>query len=304
MDPNQPNNTWPPQPQQPSGPPPQPDGGPPPPQSFAPPSLPAQPPTVIQPQAPQPSYQGQPVPPQPTPFAPPSGPASSYQTWQQPASLSGAPSSGKKVALIIGIAVAVLLVLGGIGAFFLLKNHSNPISSVKNNLTGSKDVQDRTDGTLDLSKLIDKQTSIKAQDIQAKLNQQINLSDGLSYMVTKVDRNWQSASTYLKPDSGKEIVKITLVVGNRAKEGGRYVSSIDFKLENSAGGLLTSEYVTAEDEADTLISGDVSPGKQVKGAIFFTVDSGEKLGGLLTEDKYTNYDTNKEVTLKSKVALE
>ncbi len=201
-----------------------------------------------------------------------------------------------KKILIIAAAVAVLLTSKG--------GTSNPVPNLTNTIKGNSDIVDRKGGTLDLSTRVDKQVTIKAQDLKAKLNQQANLSDGTSYMVTNVERNWTSTSRYLQASTGKELMKIAVVVGNKNKEGNTYVTSSLFKIKNSAGGLQDSEFVSDQDLPDALKGQDVAPGKQVKGAIIFTVDNGEKISVLVTNDKYKNYTTNQEIIVNSEVALE
>ncbi|MDB5166175.1 MAG: hypothetical protein JWM37_247 [Candidatus Saccharibacteria bacterium] len=257
-----------------------------------------------QPQVVQPMY----GPPQPAtvpqPLMPPYGqtPQSPYVTNYSASSDDG--SNTKKIILIV---VAMLVVLGiAIAAVLLLTKKggsSNPVSNAVSSVTGgTKDIVSRPDGTLDLSTLIDEQTSIKEQTLKAKPNQQINQVDGLSYMVTGVHRNFTSNSTYVKAGPGKELVKIDLVVGNRQKSGDQYISSSNFQARNSAGGLQDSEYVTTEDESDALDSQNVAPGKQIKGSIIFEVDPNEEVT-LVSINKYKNYTDNKEVTVQSEVAL-
>jgi hypothetical protein len=210
-------------------------------------------------------------------------------------------SKGKFVMIAI-VGVVILALLGGL-AWWLLGSGNNPISSVVNNVTGGSDVTDRNDGTLDLGSLIDKDVAIKSQSLTGKLNQQINLSDGLSYMVTKVERDVASPSKFVKVDAGKELIKVTLVVGNRAKSGDLYVYSSTFQVKNSAGGLQASEFITDDEAADVLSNVTVNPGKQTTGTLFFMVDKGEAVS-LATEAKYQRIGGSETATLTSEVALQ
>lgn len=226
----------------------------------------------------------------------------SHGHWQPPThSGSSYPThGGQNTKLIVIIAAAVFVLLLAVGIFFVMKGN-NPVSNLTNSITGNSDVVDRSDGTLDLSELIDPVDTIKNQDITAKLNQQVNLSDGSSYMVTSVERNWTNPE--VKAASGKELIKVNVVVGNKSKEGGLYFSDNFFRLKNSAGGLQDSEYVTEEEVPDMLVGGEVAPGKQKKGAIIYEVDKDEQLGGLITEDKYTKFGSDDEITVKSIVTF-
>lgn len=209
-----------------------------------------------------------------------------------------AHSNNNMTMMLIAAGIVVLALVGG-GIWWFTSSGGNPLSSI----TGGGDVVSRSDGTLDLSTLVDTQKDIKAQDIKAKLNQQVNLADGLSYMVTKVERNWQTDSVYLQPKAGKELIRISLVVGNKAKEGNSYISSSLFRLKNSAGGLQTAEFPTKEEDPELLEGDDVAPGKQVKGTVIFEVDKDEKVLFATTQD-YQNYSTNEKVTIASEVTLE
>lgn len=246
------------------------------------------------PQTPQPGYPSSPTP-----------PVYGYSQLSQPMSFQQ-PSSGTKLKKIIIASAAVLVVAALAGGAVLLshKSTNNPISSLTNAVKGDSDVVSRSDGTLDLSKLIDDQTTIKNQDIKAKLNQQVNLSDGTSYMILSVARNFTTDSIFLKAGSGKELVKVSLVIGNKKKEGNLYADASIFKIKNSAGGLQEPVYANSSDLADAINSQDVAPGKQLKGSIVFEVDKDEPINAILTSDQFKNYSTNENVTINSEVALQ
>lgn len=206
----------------------------------------------------------------------------------------------KKIGLII-IALVVLTIIGG--GFLLASKGNNPVSDIANSIGGSGEVVDRSDGTLDLSNLTDTQETIKNQDLKAKLNQQVNLSNGMSYMATGVERNFVANSEFLKAADGKELIKIDMVVGNKDKQNSLYVYYGFFSIKNSAGGLQKPLYADEKDITDPLISGELASGKQIKGAIIFEVDKDEQIDFLITEDKYENYSTKDQVELKSEVSL-
>ncbi len=217
-----------------------------------------------------------------------------------------------KIVIIAGVAFVVLtfaaiFILAFIANVQKRKNAAEGTSSTSNSASATDstaaataDVVDRKDGTLDLGTLINPQTTIKDQAVKAKLNQQLNMSDGLSYMITSVDRNFVANSKYLKATDGKELIKVNVVFGNRAKSSDRYMSGNDFALKNSSGGLQQYEYATADEVPDVLKGTNVEPGKQAKGSIIFKVDKNEKIS-IVTEEKYTNYTTKKDVSVTSEV---
>ncbi len=263
------------------------------------PQQPIQPQQPQQPETPQPLVQpampAQPI--TPDPMAAP-----------QPPMMSANSGGGKsKKGLVIVLILLAVLVLAGIGAgaYFLLSGSNSPASSITNAVKGGSDVQDRSDGTLDVSNLIeDKQTSLKNQDIKAKLNQQVNLSDGTSFMITKVERNYVSDSKYVKADAGKELVKVSVVVGNRLKSGTVYATSGMFKGTNAAGGSISPEFLSKEDVTDAIVGTSIDPGKQLAGVIIYEVDSGEVLQSIVVTNKYKNYTTEETIEVKGTVSLQ
>lgn len=288
MDPNQPSNPYqtPPQPIPQDGVQPQAMPG----QVAGNPGI--QQPPVVQQSQPLPTYPSTPPPPAPV-----------YGVQQPMSPLPTPPGSNRKKLVIIIAAVVAVCLLGG-GAFLLTRGGGDsPVSNLTNTIKGGGDIVDRKDGTLDLSDLIDKQASIKTQDLKAKLNQQVNLSDGISYMVTSVERNFTPESRSLKAGTGKELVKVTVVAGNKSKKGSAYISSSLFQIRNSAGGLINTEYVAKSEMPDVLKGESIEPGKQLKGTLVFEVEKDEKLAALVTEKQYKNYSSDKVVTIKSEVAL-
>ena len=184
---------------------------------------------------------------------------------------------------------------------------SNPISDITNKITGGADVIDRSDGTLDLGNLIDRQETIKDQELKAGLNQQLNLSDGISYMVTGVERNFSGESRYLQPDADKEFIKVNIVVGNRNQDRSEYISKRFFKIKNSAGGLQSPIFVSQSDLPDAFTGSSVDAGKQLKGVLVYEINKDEPITVLVTESEYKSLlatDKDVRVSVKSEVTLQ
>lgn len=250
------------------------------------------PPVVGQPVAPQQFGPAQPMAPQP--MAP--------QSFNSTAS----SNSSSKLKIIIPAALVAIVILG-VAGFLLTKkdssSSSNPVTNVVNKVKGNSEVVSRSDGTLDLSTLIDKQESIKNQDVKAAMNQQVNLANGMSYMVTKVERNFVPASKYAAASAGKEMVKVTIVAGYRAKSGTLYLSQSDFTLKTAIGAEVRGEFSIDSDLPDRLKSTTLDPGKQVSGAIMYEVPKDEKIAAIITEDNYKNLSSSEKVAIKSTVTL-
>lgn len=264
------------------------------------PQQPQQQPVEPSPQPYQPPTQpSQPTPPAPQ-FTPPpvTPPQYAPPVEQQP---YAPPSAAPNKKLLLIIAAAVIVIAGVVVWFFFLRG-SSPLAGI----FGTAEVVNRSDDTLDVSSLIDSQATIKNQDIKAGLHQQINLNDGTSYMVTGVQRNFTATTgSFIKAHAGKELIKVSVVVGNRDKQNSIYVTGSMFKLKNSAGGLQSPEFIDQQDTPDALVSGDLAAGKQTKGAIVFEVDANEKNLSLVLENKYEGFgDASKKATLHSEVKLD
>ncbi len=324
MNPMDPNQPYQPQPQPASQPIPTPFPAPPaaPPQPYAAAPAPmAAPAAPVEPQpfTPQPNMQPAQPAPAPNPFAAPVQPPSPFAPHSQSQPMAQMPpqqpqpampiahhgTNSRPPIMIIAVVAGVLLLAGaGAASYFLFfnQNGSGP-AGLLGNIGGTPDVMDRPDGTLDLSNLIDTDKTIKNQSIKAKIKQQVSLSDGLTYMVTAVERNYVSSSKYFKPNAGKEFVRVSFVVGNRDKKTSLYLSSSQFKAKNSAGGLRAAEYATDEDVADAMVAQEIDGGKQVKGSYVFQVDKGETFS-IVTNQEYVKLGSDgQKATLASEVSL-
>ncbi len=95
--------------------------------------------------------------------------------------------SGKKIAVSM---VILLLIVAAVTIFIVAGGGSNQSAVAPKKSTQQAadpalaDVASRPDGVLDLSKKIDGSTSVKAQSVQAKVNEQVNLT---GVILTKLD---------------------------------------------------------------------------------------------------------------------
>ena len=242
---------------------------------------------------------------------PTSAPVSTDQTQTPP--ILGAPKSKK--GLIIGLIAggAVLLVGLAILLFFLLGNKGsdtastgNPVvDAVKDVVTPENEVVDRPDGTLDLSDKVDGNKEVANQDITAKLNQQVNLSDGGSFMVTKVERNFTGFDArYFKVKEGEEAVAVTIVAGSRSTAG-TGINKNALTLSAPSNDAIKSTFASSLAKVDGLLdsANNLEEGQQVSGKLLWIVKSGETPLALKYSVSYTNYTTAAVVTLKAAINL-
>ena len=251
---------------------------------------------------------------QPTPAQNPS--SNDGGAAQQPSSPTLGGSNKKKIALIAGIAAAVLLIGGGIVAFALSsQNGESPLDSVADTVTGQNaDVVDRPDGTLNLNSKVDGNESIVAQDLSATVGQQINLSDGLSFMVNSVEvlESYQRTSlgepTTIRPASGNEFVQVEYVVGNRTEDDTVRYASSTFDVTNttteddysdirflSTDPLAPENYYSLDFEA-------LNSGEQQKFIVYYEVPAGAPLSATV-ERQYRNFTTDETITVRGVISL-
>lgn len=178
---------------------------------------------------------------------------------------------GMAVLVIITVIVAVLATSssGGNG-----QNNQNQNQSQNQNQQSSdsnKDVVPRSDGKLDLSSKIKASQTLKQQTVQGNMNEQVNLSSGFSFMITKVEK-YTSTNEETKPADGKRFIVATIVIGDRAESSNLSVSYLDFRLRDSDNTLIAGSSVTNEILNNPLSSPtELKPGEQMTGKIIFEV---------------------------------
>ncbi|MHB1865248.1 MAG: hypothetical protein ACYCPS_03765 [Candidatus Saccharimonadales bacterium] len=80
-------------------------------------------------------------------------------------------------------------------------------------------LENRSNGTLDLKHLVNANYTPENQNISAGLNQQVNLADGESFMVTSVQPGWESVNPNgIKPSTGNYFILLNMVIGNRSTQ--------------------------------------------------------------------------------------
>ncbi len=234
---------------------------------------------------------------------------------QKPKTLAG------KIFGIIIVIVALVGAGGSVYAAQYVKNarqltyeEQNPSaakleSDIKQAIKDSgPDTQDGIDGKVDVSKLFDARLGQHEQDVKAAQNKQINISNGFSFMVTGVERNWNTGSKYKVPNKGKEFVKIAVSVGSRSKNGYQIGTNIGFNAVNSKGGVLEEETLSKTiipdnelvNNSDSMNGGDVR-----NGWVVFEVDQGEKITLVYESTGTTSGDPEqKEFIMKGSVEIQ
>lgn len=224
-----------------------------------------------------PTPAGYPAGPQ-APMPPQPNPAMGYNPFPYPGEYDTPHPKGPN-KLVLGV-VAVLLIVGVIVAVLVAGSGGSNTANNQTTQTEEKeettsnagnDVVPRSDGRLDLSRKINSKQSLKAQVIQAEVDEQINLSSGFSFMATGI-KEYTSPNATTKPAAGKRFVVIDTVVGNRAETGNISVSYLDFRLRTKAGELIAGHITTNEILNNPLASPtELEPGEQLSGKVVFEV---------------------------------
>jgi hypothetical protein len=226
-----------------------------------------------------PPYQQPPAPMQPGQS--PAPPAPGYNPYDFATNPSYSPQPVKKgpnkgvimAILILGILTVLIVALTVVPTGD--NNNNNPPQSQNNNNSnqGNKDIVDRSDGSLDLGSRITLNQSLKAQKLQAKIKQQVNLSSGFSFMANKVE-DYTSPNPTTKPADGKKFIVVTTVVGNRLNSGNLSVSYLDFRLRDADNNAIPG-HVTTNEILDNQLSSpnEIKPGEQITGKVIFEVNA-------------------------------
>ena len=99
--------------------------------------------------------------------------------------------------------------------------------------------------------------------------------DGKELTVEKVERNWKSEKTYIKPKDGKEYVKVSVKIENKSETEMNY-NVFEFKAEDSNGAAERFDFQTYS-LPDSLGSGNLVKGGKKSGSMIFEVPAGSSL---------------------------
>lgn len=225
------------------------------------------------------------------------------QAPQQPLVSPGLPTSipsipnhrepSKKLSMI----AAVVFILFSIGmlvfAWHVLsvrKHNAKKVAAIYKPASLAKEEQKKVgeavvaskNNTLDLSKTFNSEYSAFDQDVTAKIGQQVNLSNGLSFIVTSVEP-WTSKDKYNKPDEGKKFIRVNITVGSRAE---KRLASYDigaFTIRENDGQPRSDAHVYLSGDDDlgvpdiTRYEDGLDTGKSFNGAVVLQVKSDAKL---------------------------
>lgn len=214
---------------------------------------------------------------------------------------------GKKLALIAGGATGGLLLLAVLIAS-ATNGSSKPTTSsnkaVSSSVTGNllPDIISRPDGTLDVNNLINTSKAVKPQSIQAKVNEQVNLSSGFSFLGRSVG-TYQSSNP--QPQAGRKFILIQVAVGNRSRNDNLSVSYLDFKLRDAENQLLDPHPLTQQLTGNSLAQPtEIKPGRQIDGRLVFEVDALQQSWLLVHSETYQKTTDNTTFTVEGRVSLE
>lgn len=97
--------------------------------------------------------------------------------------------------------------------------------------------------------------------------------DGKEVTVATAERNWDSGNQFIKPESGKEFVKVQVTIENKSDSEASY-NTFDWKLQDSQG--VIKDVDSSAFVADgALNSGNLAPNGKVSGFLVFQVPAGD-----------------------------
>ncbi len=203
----------------------------------------------------------------------------------------------KKVVVII----FMLIIVGLIYMITKKTTIKSAVNKTDSNSIKISSAQDRPDGTLDLSKLISEKmgSTQKSEKLSAaKMNQQVDTVDGISYMVTKVVRNYKPKKPY--DYQNKEYIKVYGLVGNRKMNVPLSVTFYDFDIKLSTDVIVRSLAYSKTDEPDVIdATVTLKTGEQTKVAMIYAIPSGSTPINVVRDAKIVDNVNNSEVTRAS-----
>lgn len=207
------------------------------------------------------------------------------------------------VLVLITIAVLVMVLTASSGGGNTGNQSTQEQTGQQTTSNAGADVVKRPDGTLDLSQKVSSSKTLKAQVVQAKEKEQINLSSGFSFMVNGVE-DYVSPNPTTKPGEGKKFVVATIVVGNRNTAGNISVSYLDFRLRDKGNQLIPGHITTNEILNNPLSNpSELKPGEQINGKIVFEVASADKDWVLRHTETYQKTTDNTTFNVEGEVVV-
>lgn len=125
-------------------------------------------------------------------------------------------------------------------------------------------------GKSDPAKVADASNNTSTNKAKEKTSFGVNETiafDDKKVTVTSVERNWSSGNEYIKPETGKEYIKVQVSIENDSKSEASY-NTFDWKLQDSAGVIKDVDSVAFGVDG-ALSSGQLSPGGKVSGFLVF-----------------------------------
>jgi len=231
---------------------------------------------------------------------------------QQPAPTPTKPPSNKKIFLIIAVIIVIALI--GFGIWYFLNANKPTASNTSTTTTNAAAPSGPTStsrkqvaATNDLTLLPLKTSSPKEESIKGKLGDQIEMSNGICFKVLSIEHGWlppkDKQDKLTSPRAGQELVKLTVVIGNRDAKYASDVGSEYFHIEDGKGARQDPNFLEDEFLTDALPLQSLASGKQITGSMVFEPGIGQPVT-FAYEAKYNNTDSGKEVTLRAELPLQ
>lgn len=203
--------------------------------------------------------------------------------------------SAKKVILFIVIALAILLVGGGVGMGAYMLGRKSGLtersaqsnnSGVQNNTDGDERLDDEEDPGQDYPAALEfslRQASYVEEAITGVVGEQLESSDGFVLLVDKVHRDYTSSGS--SGSFGSELIRVDILVGNADETKSSTVKTANFAVADESGDLISAEE-SQDLYEDSPMSITLSPGMKAKFTIFFKIPIGTANLALVRSQQY------------------
>lgn len=230
----------------------------------------------------------------------------------------------ERTVSVLVILATLLLIAGNIAwsvRIYVIRNKAYNaltwVQAAKAQQAFGPSIQDRSNGTLDMSGHINGSLTTTGQKLKAGLNQQVNFTDGLSFMITGFQKDWHSQEPYtLQPSHGNYYVKLDMVIGNRDNQSQAFyfVNVVAIFNNQTLDNIIyypsgAEEFVGSENDLAGSSLNPLNPGEVRKGAIVIQVPINTLPDVVLPEsgDTYTRNSQGgtsiQPVTMQAEVTL-
>ncbi len=143
----------------------------------------------------------------------------------------------------------------------------------------------------------------KDESIEGLVAEQVQASDGLVVYVKNVEREFQPTSTSYQLDSGSELVKVNILVGNAATSQSKEIKNENFTVELTDGTIIAAatDLGTYDGQIGSV---SLTPGGKARFSVIFEVPKGAESLKLIRRQPYILKDSGQTINMQMTISLE